>query len=305
MMLKRASLMVGVVALAAAVGCAGRSTRPNSPSYYGGYGGQGQPSDATASAPAPRSESYGDAEESADEAPSECCGGATQSARAPEPMRRERPGLGTVFGEARRSEVKTVSFVRASASPFALLDARYNDAEGTRAMIDRLMGRGATPGYAPTRIAEGVDVSIVNEYGTPLTAYVVGGKMQVVGEAGQRYALRISNRSRQRFEVVASVDGLDVLDGKRAELSKRGYVVEAWGTLTIEGFRTSFSEVAAFRFGSVGESYAERTGEGRNVGVIAVAIFGEYGAQGYDDDELDRRENAEPFAKPPPGWVAQ
>src|SRR5690606_13380182 len=43
----------------------------------------------------------------------------------------------------------------------------------------------------------------------------------------------------------------------------------------IEGFRTSLTDVATFRFSSVADSYAGRKGKARNVGVIAVAIFEE------------------------------
>jgi hypothetical protein len=45
--------------------------------------------------------------------------------------------------------------------------------------------------------------------------------------------------------------------------------------VTIDGWRTSLSEVAAFRFSSVRDSYAGRTGQDRNVGVIGVAFFRE------------------------------
>jgi hypothetical protein len=67
----------------------------------------------------------------------------------------------------------------------------------------------------------------------------------------------------------------DALDGKAASLSKRGYVVPAFGSVTIDGFRTSLDTVAAFRFSSVSDSYAGRKGEDRNVGVIGVAFFRE------------------------------
>ncbi len=45
--------------------------------------------------------------------------------------------------------------------------------------------------------------------------------------------------------------------------------------MTVEGFRTSLADVAAFRFSSVRDSYAARTGSARNVGVIGVAFFPE------------------------------
>jgi hypothetical protein len=94
--------------------------------------------------------------------------------------------------------------------------------------------------------------------------------------------------------VVASVDGLDVIDGRPADLHKRGYVLEPQQTLVIDGFRRNEYEVAAFRFGRVRESYAARTSGDRNVGVIGVAVFAERGSV-WTTDELHRRDTANPF----------
>ena len=66
-----------------------------------------------------------------------------------------------------------------------------------------------------------------------------------------------------------------MIDGENGDLGKRGYIVPAYGDLRIEGFRTSQSDVATFRFSSVGGSYAGKKGKARNVGVIAVALFEE------------------------------
>jgi hypothetical protein len=51
--------------------------------------------------------------------------------------------------------------------------------------------------------------------------------------------------------------------------------VPAWGSVDIDGWRLSRAEVAAFRFSSVADSYAARTGSAREVGVIGVAVFPE------------------------------
>jgi hypothetical protein len=72
------------------------------------------------------------------------------------------------------------------------------------------------------------------------------------------------------------VDGRDAIDGKPAEWrSKRGYLVPAWGSVDVEGWRISHAQAAAFRFSSVPDSYAARTGSARDVGVIGVAVFPE------------------------------
>jgi len=118
-------------------------------------------------------------------------------------------------------------------------------------------------------------LQVVGEDGSPLPCFSVRGRTYVLGELGQRYTLRIRNESRRRIEVVGSVDGRDVVDGRPASLEKRGYLVEARGELTIDGFRLSREAVAAFRFSSVGRSYAARMGDARDVGVIGLAVFPE------------------------------
>ena len=92
--------------------------------------------------------------------------------------------------------------------------------------------------------------------------------MYIVGEHGQRYTIEVQNHTGNRVEAVATVDGLDVIDGRSGSFDKRGYLVLPYATLAIDGFRRSSETVAAFRFGSVAESYADRKGQGRNVGVI-------------------------------------
>lgn len=119
-------------------------------------------------------------------------------------------------------------------------------------------------------------VELVGEDGRVLDTYAHRGRSYVLGMHGGRYSIRVKNPTARRVEAVISVDGLDVIDGESADFTgKRGYVVPAYGELLVDGFRTSTTEVAAFRFAAVADSYAERKGKGRNVGVIGVAIFDE------------------------------
>jgi len=85
-----------------------------------------------------------------------------------------------------------------------------------------------------------------------------------------------STRSGRRIEAVVSVDGRDVIDGRPGDWhGKRGYLVPAWSTVDIDGWRISQREARAFRFSTVSDSYAAKTGNAREVGVIGVAIFPE------------------------------
>jgi hypothetical protein len=112
--------------------------------------------------------------------------------------------------------------------------------------------------------------------GAPARTFRHDGETFLLGHLGERYTLRVVNRSGRRIEAVVSVDGRDVIDGKPADWrEKRGYLVPAWGSVDIDGWRLSQQEAAAFRFSTVPESYAARTGNAREVGVIGVAIFPE------------------------------
>jgi hypothetical protein len=118
-------------------------------------------------------------------------------------------------------------------------------------------------------------VELTDEWGRTLPTFEHRGRTFVLGERGLRYFVRVRNGSDRRVEVVVSVDGRDVTDGRPASTDKRGYIVEPWGEATIDGYRLSQASVAAFRFGSVGRSYAAATGDARDVGVIGVAVFPE------------------------------
>lgn len=223
---------------------------------------------------------------------------AESAMRQSEPSPRERPGLGTSWGERRYSRVRHVAFERANAvSPTGTLAVKYNDRLGSRAMTRHSDYRRMTAAYFDISNLD-VSVSVRDANGRPLPAIFADGRHYAIGEAGQRYTIMIKNRTGLRLEVVASVDGLDVLDGKAASYSKRGYLIPPYGSVEVTGWRQSASHVAAFRFSSVRDSYAARTGTARNVGVIGVALFherGSYPRHPWTDDEVRRRHSADPF----------
>ncbi|HEY0250873.1 MAG TPA: hypothetical protein VGC41_05070 [Kofleriaceae bacterium] len=128
---------------------------------------------------------------------------------------------------------------------------------------------------APVKVRAPYDVQIIREDGETLPTYAARDRFYVQGFTGQRYTIRITNPTDHRVEAVVSVDGLDAVDGETGDLHKRGYIVAPYGTVNVEGFRTSLNDVATFRFSSVDGSYAGQKGKARNVGVIAVALFEE------------------------------
>src|SRR5580692_131411 len=116
---------------------------------------------------------------------------------------------------------------------------------------------------------------LVDDGQQTLPTFAHEGRRFVLGTLGERYRVHIVNPTSSRVEAVISVDGLDAVDGQPANLGKRGYVIPAFGDVTIDGWRTSLDTVAAFRFSSVRDSFAGRKDQDRNVGVIGVAFFRE------------------------------
>src|SRR5712692_6529466 len=135
-------------------------------------------------------------------------------------------------------------------------------------------------------------VEIVDEGGSSLPTFQHAGRTYVLGALGQRYLLRVRNRSGQRIEVVASVDGRDVIDGSPSSWSKRGYLVGPYEDVNIDGYRLNQVSLAAFRFSSVPRSYASQMGDARDVGVIGVAVFAERLPIYYQSPPLRRAPDA-------------
>ncbi len=266
-----------------ASGFDGEATTASTPASEPGFGG------ASPAPPAPAAQSTGSAREERASAD------ARKVDREPSPD--TRPGLGTEWGESRTSRVHDVTFVRDSSRPFAIATLHYNDRRGVDALAN-LHARRDT-GRALTTGGGAVTVSIRDANGSPLEAVHVGDRTFVVGQAGQRYSIVLTNNTGHRFEAVATVDGLDVINGKAGSFDHRGYVLLPFATLEIEGFRQSTNAVAAFRFASVADSYAAQTGSARNVGVIGVALFSERGDAFVPESETRLRDTASPFPADP------
>ena len=107
--------------------------------------------------------------------------------------------------------------------------------------------------------------------------YSHNGKRFIQANKGSEYSIEIKNNSWQRILAVCSVDGLDVLNGKKADENGNGYVINGNSSVKIDGFRVSNEKVAKFLFDYKGSSYAssKKDGSEKNVGVIGVRLFNE------------------------------
>lgn len=122
---------------------------------------------------------------------------------------------------------------------------------------------------------ERLKVIIEDNHGNALPGTNHKGQIYVAGQKDQRYNLRITNTTGKRVIAVITVDGRNVLSGKKGTFGDRGYVLSAYQTAVIDGWRQTDETVAAFVFGSKEGAYSTEMGSPENVGVIGVAVFEE------------------------------
>jgi len=179
--------------------------------------------------------------------------------------------------------------------------------------------------WAAKAFADPVDLQVVDrDTGQTLRVWRHDGRLYVAGEPGDRYSLRVTNHTDRRVLVVLSVDGVNILTGETANYDQDGYVFYPHQSYEVTGWRKSTSEVAAFTFAPLPDSYAARTGRPADVGVIGMAVFDErvvppetYAAPETRSDSTDEPDRVEdsagakslgaPLAEPapPPASAAQ
>lgn len=117
--------------------------------------------------------------------------------------------------------------------------------------------------------------------GRVLKQYSHEGRTFIEAPPTGDYTIRLTNDSPRRRKAVVSVDGINVIDGETA--GKRedgkwgpGYVLRAWETLNIPGWRRDDNKVARFTFEAQDQSYSAQVGKGTaNTGVIGIAVWDE------------------------------
>jgi len=147
---------------------------------------------------------------------------------------------------------------------------------GRRTVLAMAVSAIGLAGAARAQAADLVDLTVVDrETGQPLRPWPHDRRLFVAGQPGARYSLRITNNSGGRVLVVMSVDGVNIVSGETAGYGQTGYVLRPYESYDVSGWRKSDTEVAAFVFASLSQSYAARTGRPGDVGVIGVAAFRE------------------------------
>lgn len=129
---------------------------------------------------------------------------------------------------------------------------------------------------APVQARPLVEVAVIDrDNGDWLPSWSWRGQQWIAGAPGHRYSVRLTNNTGERVLVVLSVDGINAVSGQTASPSQSGYVLDAWQSTEINGWRKSLDDVAQFVFTDLGDSYAARTGRPANIGVIGAAVFQE------------------------------
>ena len=175
----------------------------------------------------------------------------------------ESERLGTQWGDDVDSVVTTVDLSRVSDEPIAQMQVSYADKNYKGRAVNSM-----------SLLAGKVEFSAATDSGK-LPLYRDGSNYYLQGKAGQAYRLVYHNNTANTYEIVASVDGLNVVDGSTASRYDGGYVLRPNDELVIEGFRKSDSAVASFIFSKPDNAYAANTDSGsiENTGIIGTVIY--------------------------------
>lgn len=138
-----------------------------------------------------------------------------------------------------------------------------------------LAGPSVTDGgrHAPIRGSYSMEILVD---GRPVPEFFARGATYVEALRGREYSIRLRNHTSERIAVALSVDGLNTIDAKTTparEASK--WILEPWGTLTLEGWQTSSSTARRFFFTSEERSYGAWLGRTRNFGLVSAAVYRE------------------------------
>ena len=106
--------------------------------------------------------------------------------------------------------------------------------------------------------------------------YTHKGMSFIEARHGTNYTVKIKNDNPYRVMAVLSVDGLDVVTGKPAEETNTGYIIDAYSSLDVKGYRISDDNSASFIFTSKGKSYVQQAkSNATNAGVIGLRTYKE------------------------------
>ena len=125
---------------------------------------------------------------------------------------------------------------------------------------------------------------LVHGVPTPMFARADGRRF-VVGTPGASYAIRVTNTTGRRIEVITTIDGRHVLDDEPGDSYRnKGFVIPGNSSYLFQGWRSSMDGTERFVFADPSMSVAERaTGQTTNLGVIGFAVHQELYRDAFRD----------------------
>lgn len=133
-----------------------------------------------------------------------------------------------------------------------------------------------------TSIAQNISVKIVTDGGYVFPTYPTtapNGSYRAYLEAKRNagYGIRIKNHTDRRIAIVVTVDGRNIISGKKSYLrnTEKFYILNRYAEATYRGWRTSSDTINRFFFTEESNSYANAWGDNSAMGVIAVAAYAE------------------------------
>ncbi|WP_019520683.1 hypothetical protein [Faucicola boevrei] len=172
--------------------------------------------------------------------------------------------LGTKWGDEIQSNSEVIEAERLTVEPIDEKQVRYANKSFQGKSLNDI-----------SLVAGKIQFSIQKDNGTTLPLFRNNQAYYLKANAGDSYQLHYHNNSNTTYEIVASVDGLDVLDGSSASRYNNGYILYPNSDLVIEGFRKSQEAVASFTFSKPEDSYANHNVSGSidNTGIIGMAVY--------------------------------
>jgi hypothetical protein len=126
--------------------------------------------------------------------------------------------------------------------------------------------------------------------GRPLEEYYARSKNYVEAIPGAEYEVRVRNPFPFRVAVALSVDGLNTIDASHSSAwSASKWVIEPYGTISINGWQMSSERARRFYFTSEQDSYGAKLGQTANLGLVSAVFYREL------------RPVPVPITPPPPG----
>jgi hypothetical protein len=171
-------------------------------------------------------------------------------------------------------------------------------------------------GMAQAREASPVTVEIVAPDGRVFREFPVEARdgalrSYLQAEKGARYEVRVRNHTGERLGLVIAVDGRNIVNGLKSELSRTEpmYVIDAWSTQEYAGWRANLESINEFYFTEWSDSYAEAFGDRSARGVIALAVYREVPPPVYPPSRIRPESAADaserPAAPVPPGSASE